>query len=95
MPCPPRSPAAITCHRSPLYSQAHDGHTAARRFPHGTSITPPGCSSLRTALITSPVTASATVRQPRNLTGWARPLAAAITASCPPLSAVSGGAHPR
>lgn len=90
---PAAQPGGQHLPRSPLYSQAHDGHSAARRFPHGTSITPPGCSSLRTALITSPVTASATVRQPRSRTGRAHALAAvAIAASCSPLSAASGRA---
>jgi hypothetical protein len=52
---------------------------------------PPGCSSLRTALITSPVTGSTTIRQPRSRTGRAHPpAAAAITCSCSRLSTGSG-----
>jgi hypothetical protein len=61
---PPAIPAYTSCHMSPRYSCAHDGHCASRRLPQRTISAPSG------SLAVEYTGSSPRSTTPRNRTGW-------------------------
>jgi hypothetical protein len=88
IPFPPARPHSSRCHASPLYSALHDGHTAARRFPHRTYVIPSSSLLEEYTGRTSPLLRSTRLVEPTSRTGRVQPRAR-FSASAWPASPTS------